>query len=166
VKDERNYIPTMKQTHYGVASTDEKKLLSGFDFVKRMKEGLVPAAPISKVMQFRLTEVEQGHVVFSAEPSVDFYNPLGTVHGGYAATLLDSCMGCAVHSTLPAGMAYTTLEFKINFVRPITDKTGSVRAEGRVIAAGKRVATAEGRLLDANGKLYAHGTTTCLIFPL
>ena|ERR1700694_188590 len=155
-----------KHIDYGIASSDEVKLLSGLDFVKRMQEGLFPAAPISKVMQFHLTEVEQGRVVFSAEPSAEFYNPLGTVHGGYTTTLLDSCMGCAVHSTLPAGSAYTTLEVKINFVRPITDKTGPVRAEGKVISAGKRVATAEGRLLDANGKLYAHGTTTCLIFSL
>jgi uncharacterized protein (TIGR00369 family) len=155
-----------KQIIYGLASPEEVKLLSGLEFVKRMHAGLFPAAPISKVMQFQLTDVEQGKVVFSAHPSAEFYNPLGTVHGGYTTTLLDSCMGCAVHSTLPAGMAYTTLEIKINFVRPITDKTGPVRAEGNVISAGKRVATAEGRLVDATGKLYAHGTTTCLIFPL
>jgi uncharacterized protein (TIGR00369 family) len=155
-----------KQTNYGVAPPDELKLLSGYEFVKRMQEGGFPAAPISKVMQFQLTDVEQGRVVFSAQPSAEFYNPLGTVHGGYTTTLLDSCMGCAVHSTLPVGMAYTTLEIKINFVRPITDKTGPIRAEGKVISAGKRVATAEGRLVDANGKLFAHGTTTCLIFPL
>ena len=155
-----------KLPNYGVASPDEVKLLSGYEFVKRMKEGHFPAAPIGRVMQFHLTEVEQGCVVFSAEPSAEFYNPMGTIHGGYTTTLLDSCMGCAVHSTLPAGMAYTTLEIKINFVRSITDKTGPVRAQGKVISAGKRVATAEGRLVDANGKLYAHGTTTCLIFPL
>jgi len=155
-----------KQTNYGVAPAEEVRLLSGLDFVKRMKEGFFPSAPISKVLQFQLTEVEQGRVVFSAHPSADFYNPLGTVHGGYATTLLDSCMGCAVHSTLAAGLAYTTLEIKINFVRPLTDKTGAVRAEGKVISAGKRVATAEGRLVDAKGKLYAHATTTCLIFPL
>lgn len=157
---------TMKQTNYGVAPRDEVKLLSGYEFVKHIHEGLFPAPPICNTMQFHLTEVEQGRVVFSAHPSAEFYNPLGTVHGGYTTTLLDSCMGCAVHSTLPVGMAYTTLELKINFVRPITDKTGLVRAEGKVISAGKRVATAEGRLVDANGKLYAHATTTCLIFPL
>jgi len=155
-----------KHINYGVASPEEVRLLSGYEFVKRMLAGKFPAAPISKAMQFQLTEVEQGSVVFRAHPSADFYNPLGTVHGGYTTTLLDSCMGCAVHSTLPAGMAYTTLELKINFVRPLTDKTGQVRAEGKVISAGKRVATAEGRLIDANGKLYAHATTTCLIFPL
>ena len=155
-----------KQTRYGVAPAEEVRVLSGLDFVKHMHQGHFPSAPIAKVMQFQLTEVEQGRVVFSAHPSAEFYNPLGTVHGGYTTTLLDSCMGCAVHSTLPTGMAYTTLELKINFVRPITDKTGPVRAEGNVISAGKRVATAEGRLVDANGKLYAHGTTTCLIFPL
>lgn len=155
-----------KHLLYGVASHEDVRPLSGYEFVKRMLEGKFPSAPISKAMQFQLTEVEQGRVVFSAHPSADFYNPLGTVHGGYSTTLLDSCMGCAVHSTLPAGMGYTTLELKINFVRPLTDKTGFVRAEGKVISAGKRVATAEGRLVDANGKLYAHATTTCLIFPL
>ena len=155
-----------KQAKYGVASAEEVRLLSGLDFVKGMQQGSFPSAPISKVMQFELAEAEKGRVVFSAYPSAEFYNPLGTVHGGYATTLLDSCMGCAVHSTLPVGMGYTTLEIKINFVRPLTDKTGAVRAEGKVITSGKRVATAEGRLIDANGKLYAHATTTCLIFPL
>lgn len=155
-----------KQVHYGVASPEEVRPLTGHEFIQRMLEGRFPSAPISQVMQFQLTEVEPGRVVFSAHPSAEFYNPLGTVHGGYATTLLDSCMGCAVHSTLPAGMGYTTLELKINFVRPLTEKSGPVRAEGKVISAGKRVATAEGRLLDANGKLYAHATTTCLIFPL
>ena len=158
--------PAKKQINCGVASPKEAKLLNGLDFVKRMQEGFFPSAPISKVMQFQLTEVERGRVVFTAHPSAEFYNPLGTVHGGYATTLLDSCMGCAVHTTLPVGMAYTTLEIKINFVRPLTDKTGMIRAEGKVISAGKRVATAEGRLIDAHGKLYSHATTTCLIFPL
>src|SRR2546423_12740559 len=139
-----------KQINYGVASPGEVRLLSGYEFIKQMYEGRSPSAPISKIMQFQLTEVEQGRVVFAAHPSAEFYNPLGTVHGGYATTLLDSCMGCAVHTTLPVGMGYTTLEIKINFVRPLTDKTGVVRAEGKVISAGKRVATAEGRLIDAN----------------
>ena len=104
--------------------------------------------------------------MFAGEPNFDLYNPLGSVHGGYAATLLDSAMGCAVHSMLPAGTGYTTLEFKISFARPLSKDTGLLRAEGKVISVGKRVGTAEGRLVDMQGKLYAHGTTTCLIFQL
>jgi len=158
--------PAMNNISFGVVSPDEIKSLSGYDFIKRMQEGQFPAPPIGKAMQFHLVEVEEGRVVFSAHPSADYYNPLGSVHGGYTSTLLDSCMGCAIHSSLPVGMTYTSLEIKINFVRAITSNTGLVRAEGKVISVGKRVGTAEGRLVDSHGKLYAHGTTTCLIFPL
>jgi len=104
--------------------------------------------------------------VFAGVPKYEFYNPLGSVHGGYIAALLDSCMACAVHSTLEIGYNYATIEVKINYVRQITADTGEVHAEGKVIHLGKRIATAEGRLLDSAGKLYAHGTTTCLIFAL
>jgi len=104
--------------------------------------------------------------VFEGVPAFRHYNPLGTVHGGYAATLLDSCMGCAVHSTLPKGVSYTTLEFKVSLIRPITSDTGLVRAEGHTLNVGRRAATAEGRLTDAKGKLLAHASTTCLIFDL
>jgi len=105
-------------------------------------------------------------VVFSYDPVFEHYNPLGSIHGGIAATLLDSVMGCAIHSTLKAGNGFTTLEIKVNYVRAMTDKTGPVKAEGKIINVGSRIATAEGRLVDGAGKLLAHGTTTCLIFPI
>jgi uncharacterized protein (TIGR00369 family) len=116
--------------------------------------------------RFDLAEVEHGRAVFEGTPRLEHYNPLGTVHGGYAATLLDSCMGCAVHTTLPKGIGYTTLEFKISLVRPITADTGLVRAEGKVVSGGRRVATSEGRLTDSRGRLLAHATTTCLVFEV
>jgi uncharacterized protein (TIGR00369 family) len=118
------------------------------------------------VLGFKVAEVEKGRVVFAYRPVFDHYNPLGTVHGGIAATLLDSVMGCAVHTTLGAGTGYTTVEIKISYVRAMTDSTGPVRAEGKVINVGSRIATAEGRLVDGAGRLLAHGTTTCLIFPI
>jgi len=156
----RNALP------HGVTPLDQVKHLSGLEFIQGMLEGRFPRAPIMAALKFELVEVEHGRAVFEGVPEFAFYNPIGSVHGGYAATLLDSCMGCAVHTTLAAGQAYTTLEFKINFVRGMTDKTGRVRAEGRVIHPGKRAATAEGNLYDARGKLLAHATTTCLVFPL
>ena len=105
-------------------------------------------------------------MVFAGTPDLRHYNPIGVVHGGYAATLLDSCMGCAVHSALEAGQGYTTLELKVNYVRAMTVNTGRVRAEGKIINVGRQVATAEGRIVGDDGKLYAHGTTTCLVFPI
>ncbi|MCP9493608.1 MAG: PaaI family thioesterase [Pyrinomonadaceae bacterium MAG19_C2-C3] len=140
------------------------KDLSGLEFLQKMMAGEVPRPPISLLMNFALTELSEGSAVFTCEPDEYHYNPLGTIHGGLAATVLDSAMACAVHSTLPAGVAYTTLEIKINYVRPMTVRTGVVRGEARVIHTGGRVATAEGKVVDANGKLYAHGTTTCMIF--
>ena len=128
--------------------------------------GRLPAPPIAKVLGFKVVEVEFGRVVFTYMPVADHNNPLGAVHGGVAATLLDGVMGCSVHTTLKAGTAYTTLEIKVNCVRAMTDKTGAVRVEGKVIHAGSRIATAEGRLHDRDGRLLAHGTTTCLIFPM
>jgi uncharacterized protein (TIGR00369 family) len=150
----------------GIIDPVEAKRLSGYELVKRIMEGTLPAPPIAKVLNFRLAEVEPGRAVFMGQPSIDYYNPIGSVHGGFAATLLDSCMGCAVHSTLPVGMGYTTLEIKVSFLRPLLENTGPVRAEGKIISVGKRVGTAEGRIVDGEGKLYAHGTTTCLIFAL
>jgi uncharacterized protein (TIGR00369 family) len=154
------------EPQYGLASREQAQLLSGLEFIQAMVEGKFPLPPICKTLQFRLVEIEKGRALFTGVPVFDFYNPLGTVHGGYAATLLDSCMGCAVHTTLPAGVGYTTLEFKVNFVRPLTQETGLVRAEGKVISSGKRVATAEGKLFDERGTLYSHATTTCLVFPI
>jgi len=139
------------------------KNISGIAYLKAMQSGELPPPPIAVLMNMWITEVSEGRVVFAAEPSEYHYNPLGTVHGGVMATLLDSALGCAVQSMLPAGTSYTTLELKVNYLRPITAKTGTVYAEGKIIHVGGRIATAEGRLTDARGKLYAHGTTTCII---
>jgi uncharacterized protein (TIGR00369 family) len=138
--------------------------LPGIEYVRAIFAGELPAPPISELMGFRGVEFEPGRAVFEMTPGPQHYNPIGSVHGGIALTLLDSAMGCAVHTTLEAGVGYTTLELKTNFVRPITADTGPIRCEGTVIHRGSRVATAEGRLTDAAGKLLAHGTTTCLIF--
>jgi uncharacterized protein (TIGR00369 family) len=138
--------------------------LSGLEFLQKVAAGELPRPPISALMNFGLAELSEGRAVFTVVPAEYHYNPIGVVHGGVAATLLDSAMGCAVHSTLPAGAAYTTLEVKVNFVRPLTAETGEVRCEAQVIHVGGRTATAEGKVLDASGKLYAHATTTCIIF--
>jgi uncharacterized protein (TIGR00369 family) len=156
----RNKLP------HGVTPLHQVQHLSGLEFMRGILEGRFPPAPIAAALKFELVEVELGRAVFEGVPEFGFYNPIGSVHGGYAATLLDSCMGCAVHTSLPVGQAYTTLEFKINYVRAMTDQTGRVRAEGRVIHPGNRAATAEGHIYDARGKLLAHGTTTCLVFPV
>ena len=119
---------------------------------------------IGKTLGFTVVELEEGRVVFGGHPDERVYNPIGTVHGGYAASLLDSCVGCAVHTLLPPGKAYTTLELKVNFVKGLSDRVPLVRAIGHVIHSGSRVATADGRLVGPDGTLYAHATTTCLIF--
>jgi uncharacterized protein (TIGR00369 family) len=138
--------------------------LAGMDYIQAILTGELPAPPIAELVGFRLIEAEPGRAVFEMEPGRQHYNPIGSVHGGIALTLLDSAMGCAVHTTLERGVGYTTLEVKTNFVRPITAETGPISCEGVVIHRGSRIATAEGKLTDANGKLLAHGTTTCLIF--
>jgi uncharacterized protein (TIGR00369 family) len=138
--------------------------LTGLDAMRAIANGDVPAPPMAVLMDFRVTEVDEGKAVFSGQPAEFHYNPIGVVHGGLALTLLDSCMGCAVHTTLSTDEAYTTLEVKANLVRAITRDTGSLRAEGTVVHRGRRQATAEGRIVEeATGKLVAHGTTTCLV---
>jgi uncharacterized protein (TIGR00369 family) len=138
--------------------------LSGLDYLKAVFERKLPPPPIAATLDFTGAEVDEGRAVFLGQPSEFHYNPIGVVHGGYAMTLLDSAMGCAVHSTLAAGEGYTSLETSVNFVRPITLETGRVRCEGKVLHRGGRVATAEGRLIaESSGKLLAHGTTTCLV---
>jgi uncharacterized protein (TIGR00369 family) len=146
-----------------MAAVETGKTISGIEYLKALQSGELPPPPIAVLMDMWITEVSEGRVVFAAEPAEYHYNPLGTVHGGVMATLLDSALGCAVQSMLPAGTSYTTLELKVNYLRPITTKTGTVYCEGKIIYVGGRVATAEGRLTDAAGKLYAHGTTTCII---
>jgi uncharacterized protein (TIGR00369 family) len=140
--------------------------MSGAEFFAAIAAGKVPPPPVMRALDFDGVLFEEGRAVFRLTPREFHYNPLGTVHGGYAATLLDSCMGCAVHSTLPKGVSYTTLEFKVSLLRAVTSDTGPVRAEGLIINSGKRVATAEGKLTDGKGRLLAHATTTCLVFPL
>ena len=139
------------------------KGLSVLDYMNEMIAGRIPPPPIARLMGFRIAQVGEGLAVFECEPGEQHYNPIGVVHGGLALTLLDSAMGCCVHTRLPAGTGYTTLEAKVNLVRAITAKTGLVRATGKVIHLGGKTATAEGRLEDAAGKLLAHGTTTCII---
>ena len=138
---------------------------AGLEFLKAMVAGKVPQPPMAATLGFRLVEVAQGRAVFEGVPEFRLYNPIGTVHGGFAASLLDSALGCAIFSTLAKGEAWTTLELKLNFVRPLIQDTGPVRAEGRIIHRGRTVATSEGTLKDRAGKLYAHATTTCMIFP-
>ena len=140
--------------------------MSGVVFLQAIMRGDQPPAPIAELLDFRLCAVEAGCVAFEGRPAACHYNPIGTVHGGYAATLLESAMGCAVHSALEAGVGYTTLEIKVNLVRPITAETGSVRAEGTLVHRGRRTATSEARLVDADGRLLAHATCTCLLFPV
>jgi uncharacterized protein (TIGR00369 family) len=137
--------------------------LSGIEFLRKIVSGELPPPPFASLLNFDLVEVNEGTATFAVTPGEHHYNPIGVVHGGLAATLLDSAMGCAVHSTLPAGAGYTTLEVKVNFVRAMTVETGRVRCEAKVIHVGGRTATAEGRIVDESGKLYAHGTTTCLV---
>ena len=146
-----------------LASAQAARGLAGIDFLRRIAAGELPAPPIAHTLDYALLEVEEGRAVFGIQPAEIHYNPIGMVHGGIPCTLLDSAMGCAVHSTLPAGVGYTTLELKVNIVKAIGKDTGYLRAEGKLIHAGRSTAVAEGRLVDASGKLYAHATTTCMI---
>jgi len=139
---------------------------TGIEFLERIGRGELPSVPIAQTLDFVPVEVGAGRMVFQGTPKTDYYNPIGSVHGGYIATLLDSAVGCAVHTRLQKGFGYTTLELKVNYIRPLTDKTGPVRAEGQVVSLTRQIGIAEGKLVDAAGRLYAHATTTCLIFAL
>lgn len=154
------------QSNGHVSSMDEIKGYSGLEFLQRIAGGAVQQPPIGWTLGFRLTEVRPGFALFTMTPEFKHYNPIGTVHGGVASTLLDSCMSCAIQTHLEKGFGYTTLELKVNLVRPITEKTGPIRAEGRSLYVGRRSGTAEGKIIDAGGTLLAHGTTTCMIFPI
>jgi uncharacterized protein (TIGR00369 family) len=149
----------------GVVPREVMLSYDGLTFLKEMAEGRLPAPPITETLGFEIVEVESGRVVFAGTPQMRHYNPIGVVHGGFACTLLDSALGCAVHSTLAKGEGYTTLELKVNLVRPLTAETGRVTAESRLLHRGRTLGTAEAYLRDAAGKLYAHATTTCAIFP-
>ena len=152
------------QREYGLPPEEELKSLSGYEFLSKIRDGTLPSPPIARTLGFDLAEVNPGRVVFRGTPGFDYYNPIGSVHGGWPATLLDSCMACAVHSTLPAGTGYTTLEFKIDILRPITETTGVVEAEGQTARVGRRVGVAHGELRDGKGRILARGSTTCLVF--
>ena len=157
-------VDDVRHLHADPQALAERGLeLSGLEYVHAIFEGRLPPPPIAVLMGFRGVEARPGEVVFEMEPGPQHYNPIGSVHGGVALTLLDSAMSCAVHTLLDAGVRYTTLEVKTNFVRAITAGTGVIRCEGSVVHRGMRVATAEGRIIDEGGKLLAHGTTTCLI---
>ena len=156
-------MSSVKKT-YGTVSADRRKEMTGLEFVQGLADGTLPLNTIAQTLGYDVTEVTSGRVVVTVEPSGIHLNPAGTVHGGVAATLLDSCMGLAIQSTLEKGVGQTTLEFKISLVRPITAETGEIKAEGVVLSRGRRVGTAEGRITDRTGRLLAHGTTTCLIF--
>jgi len=149
---------------FGVIDDDQQRAMSGLEFVQGLVDGTLPLNTMAETLGYDIIEASRGRVVVAAEPHAGHRNPAGTVHGGLAATLLDTCMGLAVHSMLDQGFAQTTLEFKISLVRPITPQTGLVTAEGKIINCGRRVGTAEGRLTDKDGRVLAHGTTTCLIF--
>jgi uncharacterized protein (TIGR00369 family) len=137
--------------------------MAGIEFLQAIRDGRLPPPPIAELLGMRLAEVERGRAVFEVVPAEQHYNPIGVVHGGLAMTLLDSAMACAVQTHIAAGSGYTTLEVKVNLVRAITAASGKLRATGKTIHVGSRIATAEGRLEDASGKLYAHATTTCIV---
>ena len=143
--------------------TDIRGGLSGLEFFRRMVARAAPPPPMVALLGLRLVEADEGRVVFAGTATEQFYNGWGVAHGGFAATMLDSALGCAINTLSPPGRTFTTLELKINYTRPITREAGELRCEARVIHVGGRTATSEGRILDTKGKLYAHGTTTCIV---
>lgn len=147
-----------------VDAIEARRKMSGIEYLRKMIAGELPRTPMSQLINFKLVEVSAGRAVLTIEADERYYNGLGISHGGMAATLLDSALGCAVNSLMPAGKIFTTLEMKINYVRPIRRETGIVRCEANVIHTGSRVATAEGRIVDGEGKTYAHATATCMLF--
>ena len=157
---------TAAKVEYGVTPTEVMASMPGIDFVRAIFAGKLPPPPIMQTVEPFDSTAEPGVVVFHSIPGFRHYNPIGSVHGGYAATLLDSAMGLAVHTLLPAGTGYTTLEFKVSFIKGMTEDTGPVRTEGRTLNVGRRAATAEARITDTKGRLLAHATTTCLIFEI
>jgi uncharacterized protein (TIGR00369 family) len=149
---------------YGTVSAERQKAMSGLEFVQGLVDGTLPLNTMAETLGYDVTEAAKGRVVVAITPDDTHLNPSGTVHGGLAATLLDSCMGLAIRSSLDKGVAQTTLEFKVSLLRAITPDTGPIKAEGVVLSCGRRIGTAEGRITDQAGRLLAHGTTTCLIF--
>jgi uncharacterized protein (TIGR00369 family) len=150
----------------GVVARDIATGMAGLDFLRGLRDRTRPVPPFAVETDIWLVEVESGRVVFEALPSSRFYNPHGTVHGGWISTLLDSAMGCAVHSVLKAGQTYSTVDMTVSFVRPVFETTGKLRCQGKIIHAGGRIATAEGRVWDQTGTLIAHGSETCLVMTV
>ena len=142
---------------------DTRRTTSGIEYFKKMMAGELPPPAMLDLLGIKLVAVEPGRVVFTATAEERFYNGTGVAHGGFAATLLDSALGCAINTMMPAGRSFTTLELKINYTRPLTKEAGLLRCEASIVHVGGRTATSEGRIVDANGKLYAHGTTTCIV---
>src|SRR6266436_8253252 len=157
---------TAPKIQYGVTPPEVMASMAGIDFVRAIFEGKLPAPPIMQTVEPFDSTAEPGVVVIHSIPAFRHYNPIGSVHGGYAAILMDSAMGLAIHSMLPAGSGYTTLEFKISFIKGMSKDSGTVRTEGRTLSVGRRAATAEARITDAKGRLLAHATTTCLVFEI
>lgn len=152
---------------HDLLNLDQLKAMSGLAFIQGIVEGRLPEPPICETMRFRMIEASEGRVVFEGRPEFRHYNPIGGVHGGWFGTVLDSCMACAVQTTLAAGFGYTTLEYRVNIVRPLFEEGEAVRAIGSALHVGRRTGTAEGKLVGAeSGKLYAFGTTTCLVIAL
>jgi uncharacterized protein (TIGR00369 family) len=149
---------------YGTVDAERQKGMTGLEFVQGLANGSLPLNTMARTLGYDVTEAEEGRVVVTATPDAGQLNPAGTVHGGLAATMLDSCMGLAIRTTQGRGFSSTTLEFKISFVRPITPETGPITAEGKILNIGRRIGSAEGRVIDSKGRLLVHGTTTCLIF--
>ena len=150
----------------GIATAEQWAGKTGLEQMQAMLAGELPFAPIAKTLDFSLIRVEPGVALFQGKPGPAHFNPMGSVHGGWFATMLDSALGCAVHTLMPAGRGYTTAELSVNYVRALSPKVGRVRAEGKVIHCGKQLATAEARLFGPDGTLFAHATTTCLVFEL
>ncbi|MBH5388656.1 PaaI family thioesterase [Bradyrhizobium diversitatis] len=155
----------MTAKSYGTVDVERQKQMSGLEFVKGLADGTLPLNTIAQTLGYDVVEAERGRVVVAIVPTGAHLNPAGTVHGGLTATLLDSCMGLAIQSALDKGTGQTTLEFKVSLLRPITPETGLITAEGKVLNCGRRIGAADGRVTDAKGRLLAHGTTTCLVFP-
>jgi uncharacterized protein (TIGR00369 family) len=147
-------------------TADAAKAMAGLDLMRGLRDGTVPAAPIAALVGLSIAEVDEGRVVMRLTPEEYHYNPIGSIHGGILATLLDSVMGCAVHTTLPKGRAYTSLEIKVNYVRAVTHESGELSAEGKIVHGGRRSAVAEGKVVDGRGRLCATASTTCLVFDL
>lgn len=158
--------PKFAETPEDLLTPADLAEMTGFEFIDRMRLGTLPAPPIAKTLNYRLVEVAEGRVVFEGAPEFGAYNPLGGAHGGWFGTLLDSCMACAVQTTLPKGKGYTTIEYKVTILRPAFTTTPPLKAIGTVVSSGRRVATATGEMVGVDGKVYATGTTTCLVFDL